>query len=51
MFSPVQVLVGLGIFFSLLWLPLLVGFLTGRMRDNREPLSDGGRAYRDKDSG
>jgi hypothetical protein len=37
MFSPEQVLLGLGIFFFILWLPLIVGFLIRKMRGHREP--------------
>ena len=48
MFSPEQVLLGLGIFFFFLWVPLIVGFLTSKMRDDREPPRDGRQAYRGK---
>ena len=43
MFSAEQVLLGLVIFFFLLWVPLVVVFLITRMRDHREPPCDEGR--------
>jgi hypothetical protein len=43
MFSAEQVLLGLAIFFFLLWVPLVVGFLISKMRDHREPRRDEGR--------
>jgi hypothetical protein len=43
MLSAEQVLLGLAIFFFLLWAPLVVGFLISKMRDHREPRRDEGR--------
>lgn len=48
MFSPEQVLLGLGVFFFLLWLPLIVGFLTNKMGSDQEPPRHGERTYRGK---
>jgi hypothetical protein len=38
--TPVQVLVGLGIFFFLLWAPLVVVFMTSKMRGQQVPPRD-----------
>jgi len=37
MVTPIQVLVGLGIFFSILWAPLVLVFVMGRKRSHRVP--------------
>jgi hypothetical protein len=37
MSSSELVLLGLGIFFLLLWVPLVAAFFAGKMRDHREP--------------
>lgn len=38
--TPVQVLVGLGIFFFILWAPLVLVFVTSKMRSHRVPPRD-----------
>lgn len=40
MLTPVQVLVGLGIFFLVLWLPLVGGFLMRKLCDDEERSRD-----------
>jgi len=40
MSSPELVLLGLAVFFFLLWVPLVVAFLTGKTCDHREPSRD-----------